>query len=47
VAFHDPLSYRFPEAESVFHTDRTTGVATRLRVLDRLANERLSIVGYH
>ena len=47
VAFHDPLSYRFPEAESVFDTDRATGVATRRRVLDRLENERLSIVGYH
>jgi glyoxylase-like metal-dependent hydrolase (beta-lactamase superfamily II) len=47
VAFHDPLSYRFPEAESVFDTDRTTGVATRLRVLERLADEHLSIVGYH
>jgi glyoxylase-like metal-dependent hydrolase (beta-lactamase superfamily II) len=47
VAFHDPLSYRFPEAESLFDTDRSAGVATRRRVLDRLANERLSIVGYH
>ena len=47
VAFHDPLSYRFPEAESVFDTERTTGVATRLRVLERLADEHLSIVGYH
>jgi glyoxylase-like metal-dependent hydrolase (beta-lactamase superfamily II) len=47
VAFHDPLSYRFPEAESLFDTDRAIGVATRRRVLDRLANERLSVVGYH
>jgi glyoxylase-like metal-dependent hydrolase (beta-lactamase superfamily II) len=47
VAFHDPLSYRFPEAESLFDTDRTAGAATRRRVLDRLAHERLSIVGYH
>ncbi|MEA2739350.1 MAG: hypothetical protein QOH05_2657 [Acetobacteraceae bacterium] len=47
VAFHDPLSYRFPEAESAFDTDRAAGVATRLRALDRLAHERLSIVGYH
>lgn len=47
VAFHDPLSYRFPEAESRFDTDRAAGVATRRRVLDRLANERLSVVGYH
>jgi glyoxylase-like metal-dependent hydrolase (beta-lactamase superfamily II) len=47
VAFHDPLSYRFPEAESLFDTDRAIGVATRRRALDRLAHERLSIVGYH
>lgn len=47
VAFHDPLSYHYPEAQSVFDTDRVTGVNTRRRVLDRLANERLSIIGYH
>lgn len=47
VAFHDPLSYDFPEAESVYDTDRDLGVRTRLRLLDRLAAERLSIVGYH
>jgi glyoxylase-like metal-dependent hydrolase (beta-lactamase superfamily II) len=47
VAFHDPLSYRFPAAESLFDTDRTEAAATRSRVLDRLAQERLSIIGYH
>jgi glyoxylase-like metal-dependent hydrolase (beta-lactamase superfamily II) len=47
VAFHDPLSYRFPEAESAFDTDRAMGVATRCRVLDRLAHDRLAVVGYH
>jgi len=47
VAFHDPLSYRFPEAESVFDTDRAEGVATRLRVLDRLVQDRLAVIGYH
>jgi glyoxylase-like metal-dependent hydrolase (beta-lactamase superfamily II) len=47
VAFHDPLSYDFPEAESVYDTDRAQGVSTRLRLLDRLAAERLSIIGYH
>lgn len=47
VAFHDPLSYAFPEAESVYDTDRDLGVRTRLRLLDRLVADRLSIVGYH
>lgn len=47
VAFHDPLSYHFPEAESAFDVDRATGVTTRRRVLDRLAHDQLSIVGYH
>jgi glyoxylase-like metal-dependent hydrolase (beta-lactamase superfamily II) len=47
VAFHDPLSYRFPEAESAFDVDPTIGVTTRRRVLDRLAHERLSVIGYH
>ncbi len=47
VAFHDPLSYMFPEAESVYDTDRDLGVRTRRRLLDRLVADRLSIVGYH
>ena len=47
VAFHDPLSYRFPEAESVFDADQAQGVATRRRVLDRLAQEKLAVIGYH
>ncbi len=47
VAFHDPLSYLFPEARSVFDTDRGVAVQTRKRVLERLADERLRIVGYH
>jgi glyoxylase-like metal-dependent hydrolase (beta-lactamase superfamily II) len=47
VAFHDPISYSFPEAESVYDTDRDLGVTTRKRLLNRLAAERLSIVGYH
>jgi glyoxylase-like metal-dependent hydrolase (beta-lactamase superfamily II) len=47
VAFHDPLSYSFPEAESVYDTDRVLGVQTRRRLLDRLVADRLSIVGYH
>jgi len=47
VAFHDPLSYAFPEAESAFDTDRALGVVTRRRMLDRLADEHLRVVGYH
>ncbi len=47
VAFHDPLSYVFPETKSVYDTDRDLGVRTRLRLLDRLVAERLSIVAYH
>jgi len=47
VAFHDPLSYDFPDAESVYDTDRQLGVQTRRRLLDRLVADRLSIVGYH
>jgi glyoxylase-like metal-dependent hydrolase (beta-lactamase superfamily II) len=47
VAFHDPISYSFPEAESVYDTDRDLAVRTRKRLLDRLVAERLSIVGYH
>jgi glyoxylase-like metal-dependent hydrolase (beta-lactamase superfamily II) len=47
VAFHDPLSYTFPEAESVYDTDRGLGVRTRRKLLDRLVTERLSIIGYH
>jgi len=47
VAFHDPLSYAFPEAESVFDVDRSLGVATRRRLLERLADENLQVIGYH
>jgi glyoxylase-like metal-dependent hydrolase (beta-lactamase superfamily II) len=47
VAFHDPLSYLFPEAESAFDTEPVQGIATRKRVLARLADEKLAIVGYH
>ena len=47
VAFHDPLSYAFPEAESAYDTDRQQGVATRRRLLQRLVTERLRVIGYH
>jgi glyoxylase-like metal-dependent hydrolase (beta-lactamase superfamily II) len=47
VAFHDPLSYAFPEAESVYDTDRDLGVRTRRTLLDRLVAEHLAVIGYH
>jgi glyoxylase-like metal-dependent hydrolase (beta-lactamase superfamily II) len=47
VAFHDPLSYAFPEAESVFDVDPQLGVVTRQRLLQRLVAEQLRVIGYH
>jgi glyoxylase-like metal-dependent hydrolase (beta-lactamase superfamily II) len=47
VAFHDPISYAFPEAESVYDTDHDLGVRMRLRLLERLVTDRLRVVGYH
>jgi glyoxylase-like metal-dependent hydrolase (beta-lactamase superfamily II) len=47
VAFHDPLSYAFPEALSAFDVDPQLGVATRRRLLDRLVDEKLQVIGYH
>lgn len=47
VAFHDPLSYAFPEAESAFDTDPLEAVATRRRLLARLSDEKLAVIGYH
>lgn len=47
TAWHDPLSYTFPQARSAFDTDREQAVRTRLRVLERLVDERLHVVAYH
>ena len=47
VAFHDPLSYAFPEANSAFDVDPQLGVVTRRRLLQRMAHEKLRIIGYH
>jgi glyoxylase-like metal-dependent hydrolase (beta-lactamase superfamily II) len=47
VAFHDPLSYAFPEAASAYDVDPALGVATRRRLLQRLADEKLQVIGYH
>ena len=47
VAFHDPLSYAFPAAESAFDTDAQQAVTTRRRLLERLADETMQVIGYH
>jgi glyoxylase-like metal-dependent hydrolase (beta-lactamase superfamily II) len=47
VAFHDPLSSAFPDAQSAYDTDPPQAVTTRLRLLDRLVDERLRVIGYH
>jgi glyoxylase-like metal-dependent hydrolase (beta-lactamase superfamily II) len=47
VAFHDPISYAFPEAESAFDVDQQLGVVTRRRLLERLVDERMQVIGYH
>ena len=47
VAFHDPISYAFPEAESAFDVDPQVAVATRRRLLDRLVDEHMLVIGYH
>lgn len=47
VAFHDPLSYAFAEAESAYDVDPQIAIATRRRLLDRLVNEKLQVIGYH
>lgn len=47
VAFHDPLSYVFPAALSVYDADPAAGVLTRQRTLARLADETLAVIGYH
>ena len=47
VAFHDPLSFAFPEAASTFDTDPAEAAATRRILLGRLADEKLAVIGYH
>jgi glyoxylase-like metal-dependent hydrolase (beta-lactamase superfamily II) len=47
VAFHDPLSYAFPEARSAYDADPEQALPTRRRLLERMADERLRVVGYH
>jgi len=47
VAFHDPLSFAFPEAASAFDVDPAAAAATRRRFLERLADEKQTVIGYH
>ena len=47
VAFHDPLSYLYPEAPCAYDTEPEVGVETRRIMLNRLVDERLSVIGYH
>lgn len=47
VAFHDPLSYLYPEARCAYDTEPEVGVETRRLMLNRLVDERLSVIGYH
>ena len=47
VAFHDPLSFVFPDATSAFDADPAEAVQTRRGLLGRLADEKLAVIGYH
>jgi glyoxylase-like metal-dependent hydrolase (beta-lactamase superfamily II) len=47
VAFHDPLSFAFPDAASAYDVDLTLGIETRRRTLQRLADEQMQVIGYH
>lgn len=47
VAFHHVLSFAHPRAVSDFDLDRAEAAETRLRMLRRLAEERMRVVGYH
>jgi glyoxylase-like metal-dependent hydrolase (beta-lactamase superfamily II) len=44
---HPVLSYQQPRIEFVYDTDAKQGVATRLRILDMLATDRLPFLAYH
>jgi len=47
VANHYIMSLQQPEWHVGFDHDKEMGVATRKRVLDMVANEKLPVVGYH
>jgi glyoxylase-like metal-dependent hydrolase (beta-lactamase superfamily II) len=47
VAFHPVLSFAAPMAVSAYDADPAQGIATRMRLLDRLATERMRVLHYH
>ena len=47
VAFHEVLSYAFPDAECAYDEDRAVGAVTRRNMLGALAREDMPIIGYH
>jgi glyoxylase-like metal-dependent hydrolase (beta-lactamase superfamily II) len=47
VAFHDPLSFSYPEGESAYDYDRTLGAQTRSGTLAWLAEKRMRLISYH
>lgn len=46
-AHHEVASLARPEWHAFFDMDKTRGVATRKRIYDMAATERLAVVGYH
>ena len=47
IAFHDPLSFSYPEGESAYDYDKALGAQTRSRTLAWLADSRMRLVSYH
>jgi glyoxylase-like metal-dependent hydrolase (beta-lactamase superfamily II) len=47
IAFHDPLSFAYPEGESAYDYDRELGAQTRSKTLAWLADTRMRLVSYH
>ncbi len=47
IAFHHPLSFAHPTAQSAFDLDPAEGAATRTHLLGRIADERMRMIGYH
>ena len=47
IAFHDPLSFAYPEGHSAYDQDQVMGAQTRSRTLAWLAETRTRLVSYH